>query len=140
MRIVETSLARATSVRRSGRVGANHDGFGELLDAGETEAPRSLASAAPLMSVAGLLALQTVEDPTQGRSRGLAHGEALLEELNALQRELALGGGSVARLQQIADKVRKRPADLRADPQLNGILDEIELRVAVELAKRECFV
>lgn len=69
------------------------------------------------------------------RRRGLARAETLLDELEALHEALAegtVGDATLARLQ--AGLAGALPGE--AEPQLAVLLAEIELRVAVELAKR----
>lgn len=140
MRIVETGLARTAGVRRNDRRGGIAGGFDGLLETDETRPAPSAGSVASLVSVSALWALQTVEDAATGRSRGLDHGRELLDDLEGLQRDLTLGTGSVAKLQQIAARVQGASAKAADDPQLAAMIDEIELRVAVELAKRGCFI
>jgi Class II flagellar assembly regulator len=140
MRIVETIATRTTGVRRSERRQGVGNSFGGLLETDEATAPSAAGGLGSLVSASALWALQGVPDATDGRSKGLDRGEDLLGDLETLQRDLALGMASVAKLQQIATKVRNRPDLATLDAKLAMILDEIELRVAVELAKRDCFV
>ena len=58
----------------------------------------------------------------------------MLDELEQIRLGLLLGQIPRARLEQLAQMVRARREQLD-DPKLIAILDEIELRAAVELAK-----
>ncbi len=80
--------------------------------------------------------LQGMDDSTDGRSRGLAHGEQLLDMLDEVRDGLLAGGIPRATLNRLAVAVTRRH-DSFADPKLQGVLDEIELRAHVELAKLE---
>ncbi len=78
--------------------------------------------------------MQEVPDATGGRSRGIAHGTDLLDRLDEIR--LALLGGTIPYDTLIALQrrvgARKRTA---TDARLAEILDEIDVRTAVELAK-----
>ena len=58
----------------------------------------------------------------------------MLDELEQIRLGLLLGQIPRARLEQLAQMVRARREQLD-DPKLIAILDDIELRAAVELAK-----
>lgn len=140
MRIVVNTPSRVSGSNKAGRRSGVEDGFGGLLEADEAEDARGPGSTGPMVTIGNLWALQTVEVADDRPRRALDHGRALLDDLADLQRDLTLGGGSIEKLQQIAAKVRDRSSAADNDPKLAAILDEIELRVMVELAKRDCFV
>ena len=74
--------------------------------------------------------------PPTSRSKGVAHGEALLGLLDEVRDGLLSGGIPRGTLNRLADAVGRRHENF-ADPRLQGVLDEIELRARVELAKLE---
>jgi hypothetical protein len=82
------------------------------------------------------LALQGAPDSTerQARRRAVQRGDAMLDDLDEIRLGLLLGAIPRARLEQLAQLVRARREQVD-DPKLMAILDEIELRAAVELAK-----
>jgi hypothetical protein len=97
---------------------------------GGTSAPRGVGS------IDALLALQGVEDVGERRRRAVRRGRSALDALDALKVGLLAGTMDVAALA----KLRAAAADVGSvsgDPQLDGILAEIELRAEVELAKFE---
>ena len=83
-----------------------------------------------------ILMLQGMDDSTDGRSKGVAHGEQLLDMLDQIRDGLLAGGIPRATLNRLANAVSRRH-DAFADPKLQNVLDEIELRAHVELAKLE---
>ena len=89
-----------------------------------------------LDGVDALLAMQEVGDATDERSRRQAsqYGEDLLDRLNAIQDALLMGAIPKDTLMDMAQKLRAGRVKVQ-DPALNNILDEIELRVEVEIAK-----
>lgn len=102
------------------------------------EAPRAagVISSGPLTALESILALQGVGDAATGRSKGLARGNRLLDMLDEVRDGLLSGTIPQATLQRLAASVSNRE-DVFADPALQGVLDEIELRAHVELAKLE---
>jgi Class II flagellar assembly regulator len=94
-----------------------------------------LVPATPLAALGGVLAAQEVPDGAAERRRAARHGHGLLDELQALQLGMVEGWVPEAALRRLTGLLdRLRPAV--ADPDLAGVLEEIELRAAVELAKR----
>ena len=135
MRIQDPVRTQAATTRRAGDKGgvSAGSGFSSLLGTDEATAASGPSSAGPVADIGAILAAQQAEDATQGRSRGLAWGQDILEELEKMQRALLLDTLTVNQLNVLAAKVRTyRNA---GDPELESILAEIELRVAVELAK-----
>ncbi len=115
--------------------GVTDSTFASMLDAAEeSEAP---AKAAPVMAASPLgtmLALQEVSDEDVRRQNMMKQGKMSLDALEGLRDALLTGNLTakhVERLQAVVDKQR----ELIDDPRLNAILDDIELRAAVELAK-----
>jgi hypothetical protein len=92
--------------------------------------------AAPVSGLDSMLALQAVEDPLQRRRRGVKRGGAMLDALDSLKIALLDGvvdHGQLQRLQSLVTAQREGTGD----PALEAVLDEIELRAAVEVAKRQ---
>ncbi len=103
----------------------------------ETEAPHGPSAAVALRTLGGidaLIALQGVEDPVERRRRAVKHGRRALDALDELKLGL-LGGtldrGTLLRLKSAAGDL----TDGSGDEKLDHVLSEIDLRVAVELAK-----
>ncbi|MCJ2137561.1 flagellar assembly protein FliX [Methylobacterium sp. J-026] len=95
------------------------------------------AAAATLTGLDAVLLLQTEsETPQERRRRSAKRGQDLLDGLDRLK--AALLGGRVAPqdLSAIASRLAERPGP-SGDPRLDGLMAEIELRAAVELAKLE---
>ena len=95
-----------------------------------------VAGPGPIAALDSILMLQGMEDATTGRSKGLAHGEQLLDLLDSVRDGLLAGGIPRATLNKLAVAVTRRHESF-ADPALQDVLDQIELRAHVELAKLE---
>ena len=134
MKVTGPGMIVPASTRRSGRVGGESgESFAAQLPTGEPAAA-SVAGNAPLSGIEALLALQEVPDATRSRKRAVRRGTDLLDRLDDIRIGLLTGAIPVEGLKTLARQLReKRPSDI--DERLSGILDEIELRVAVELAK-----
>ena len=96
----------------------------------------SASGVSGVMGVEALLALQDVESATERKRRSVGRAGRLLDELDGLK--IALLGGELdpAQLDRLARAVREQRASTE-DPRLESVLDEIETRAAVELAKLE---
>lgn len=99
--------------------------------------PRGPASTAGLASLQTMLAIQEVSSgPVERRRQALRRGEEMLNELGRLQRAM-LGDGDGAGCLERLQAVLADPAALAEEAGLDQVLVEIELRAAVEVAKRE---
>jgi hypothetical protein len=135
MKIERSSLHPTTVPKRKDKTRAGDGSFaGNLAGAGgATGAPDSGRSAG-VSGPASLLALQEVPDATSGRERARQRGERLLARLEELRDGLLMGRMKADTVRRLADEVDQARGEID-DPQLSDILDEIELRAQVELAK-----
>jgi len=129
------STARSSGVTsRSGvsRLGGNGGFF-----IGDGAAAPQAGAAAPIAQTTGidaLLALQAAEDPlVQRRRKAVRRGNALLDTLETIKADLLLGRVSEGRLNQLMVQIGQMRE--RGLAELDGVLDDIELRARVELAK-----
>jgi hypothetical protein len=135
-RFAATAAGALNATRRAAAPGA-------FAPAGTEEAPRAAtAGTSQTGMLTGLDALLTLqgqdgaEAQKERRRRSVQRGHDLLDGLDRLK--AALIGGLVATrdLQAIAGRLAERMAE-SGDPRLDGLVAEIELRAAVELAKLE---
>lgn len=99
--------------------------------------PAASTVAAPAQSVQMLvtLAAATLPPDLERRRRIAKKAEKGLTALEALQAALVVGVGSAEPARELRAWVEERtPSD---DPELERLMDEIDLRAQVELAKRE---
>lgn len=137
MEIKSTGRVSSTGVRRVGG-GASGAASSSFTVSESTEQPRAQTVAAPgtIASVESILTLQGMDDSTGGRSKGVQYGEQLLDMLDEVRDGLLAGGIPRGTLNRLATAVSRRQEGF-ADPKLQSVLDEIELRARVELAKLE---
>ena len=131
-------VARTSSLRRAGKTSATHGASSSFSVASPPDEPIAsmVSGPGPIAALDSILALQGMDDTTDGRSRGLKHGEHLLDMLDQVRDGLLAGGIPRATLNRLANAVTRRQEQF-ADPHLQEVLDEIELRAHVELAKLE---
>jgi hypothetical protein len=132
MRVDGNRPIRPAATRRDARSGvAGAGSFAEALGTEPTAAP---SGAAPASGISALFALQEVPDATARRRKAMARASKLLDRLDSLQLGLLEGAIDQTSLAELADAARAAREDA-GDPALQSVLDEIELRAAVELAK-----
>ncbi|MEZ5931387.1 MAG: flagellar assembly protein FliX [Alphaproteobacteria bacterium] len=139
MKITQTgSGTPAGRVRKAENKGgaAASQAFRDHIDDSPSAAPAATAGTVPLAALSSLLAVQEATDPTVGRRKAVLHGDSLLDELKELQIGLVQGWVSENQLRNLA-RMLDQPRPAIDDPELNSVLDDIELRAAVELAKFE---
>lgn len=131
MRIDNSIRTNQVASRGTQRTGTS--GMFQIDDSVSTQ--QSLPST-PVVSAAGidaLLALQSVDDPLLARKKAVRRGSALLDALALAQADLLSGNVGDGRLNQLMALVTQ--ARDSVDPRLDALIDDIELRVRVELAK-----
>ena len=135
MKVTGPSGPSASSGARPARQGG-----GFSVPSSGAAAPAGAATAAAGVSgvpgVSALMALQGVEDVTERRRRAIRRGSGLLDRLEELKLALLSGEAGEAALERLGRGLHEeRPDD--ADPGLNSLLNQIDLRAAVELAKAD---
>lgn len=90
----------------------------------------------PIDSVGNLLSLQEApaRDDRSARRRTVVHGSSLLDGLEELRLGLLTGSIPIDRLARLAQALRSRNSRSE-DADLEDLIDQIELRTEVELAK-----
>jgi hypothetical protein len=123
-------------IRRVSKPSGSGDSAFKVAELVEPPRAQTVSGPGPIAAVESILTLQGLDDSTNGRSKGLSHGQHLLDMLDQVRDGLLAGGIPRATLNRLAVAVGRRQENF-ADPKLQGILDEIDLRAKVELAKLE---
>lgn len=136
MKITGTGPIQSKTIKKtSAKKGASGAAFsGQITETSTSVASQATGAAGGIASVDALIALQGVPDSTDGRSKGLARAEDMLDLLEDIRKGILLGAISTTNLRTLADLARDQK-DKADDPRLNEILEDIELRAEVELAK-----
>jgi Class II flagellar assembly regulator len=113
-------------------------GFSLASAGGASDAAPMARTAGPtgVTSLDVLLALQEVDGPLERRRKAVRRAGRILDVLDEVKLALLDGHLPPAALERLMAAVREERGGAD-DPRLEGLLDEIETRAAVELAKLE---
>lgn len=120
--------------KKSGSVSGD---FRTFLDA-ETGGVGETQGAAPVSDVSALIAAQQTDDPAERKSRRRMQDRAgrVLDALDGVHRGLLNGALSTEQMENITRNLAERREKI-TDQRLLGLMDEVDLRAQVELAKLE---
>ncbi len=130
-----------TTARPVKRTGATSGpGFADALAAAEgvegASAVESTGSIGALTSMGGLLGAQEVDEREARRQKAQKRGRLTLDVLSSLRDALLMGSVPYTTLRSL-EKLVAAEREQIDDPALLSIVNEIEVRAAVELAKLE---
>lgn len=125
---------QSSSTARKGKVSGDGS-FSDMMSSGAEEAPTASATHS-IAHIDALLAVQETEDPTAraARRRMTQRADSILEELEKMRMGLLTGTLTVGHVIDIADVVAAHREKIM-DPRLTAILDEVDMRAQIELAK-----
>lgn len=126
-----TELAQGKNIRKTGS-----ENFADYLSTGGVSKQDQVQATAAMTSADAIFAAQMVQDEEerQIRQKLVKKGNALLKNLEEIREGLLVGEISKEKLIEISRFVKEKDIQ-SSDPRLQEILQEIELRVEVELAK-----
>jgi hypothetical protein len=139
MKISETRTVSTVSAKKIGKIKAKQGpAFASHLK-GVKDEPEGIAQADEVGGVAAvgsILAAQEIDedDGLKSRKQLKKYGEDILDRLDEIKQDLLIGGISKDVLANLAQTLRMKKSATN-DPGLISIIDDIELRAAVELAK-----
>lgn len=123
--------------RRTGTSAASS--FSDVLGAAQSEGAFSaseVSEPSATASLGNLLALQEISEEERRRERLVKQGKTMLDALETLRQRLLMGEIPAHMLNQLETSLAAQKEGV-SDPNLLMIIEDIELRVAVELAKLE---
>jgi hypothetical protein len=135
----KTGQTSRTSKASSTGTGSFVDNLSQASESTVSETKAAiLDSVSQVSTIESLLTIQEVGDSldSEGKKRWVRYGEDVLDQLEELRHGLLLGTVPKEKLSNLAKMVRSK-RDYIADPRLSALLDDIELRAEVELAKLE---
>ena len=140
MRIKDVDNVRAKHSKKNDKVKSNPEtNFSKYL--GELPKPEEVSETSDnVTSVSEVSSILLVQEIPQDSSAGnqnknlFTRGEALLDQLGIIRDGLLAGSLPADKLKELT-KILNEEKTINSDPQLSEIIDEIELRAEVELAK-----
>jgi uncharacterized alpha-E superfamily protein len=131
------TITPASGPKKKGE-SASTSSFASLLASSEASEPSSTVSVTDITNTAltNLLALQEISEEDIRRKKLMQQGSNMIEVLERLRNQL-LAGNMPAHLMQDLSRQLSVEKQFVADPALNDLIEEIELRLAVEIAKLE---
>jgi len=139
MKVSDVGAARGpSSAKKAKKKSASGSDFSVHLQeaADAAEGGGEISETAPVSSVDAILSVQEVPNATEDNKRRalMEWGEDILDKLEEIRRDILFGRISKERLMTLAQTLRARKAQI-ADPNLKAIIEEVELRAEVEIAK-----
>lgn len=125
----------AQKAGKAKKTGKTDSTFDDMV-AGAAQESSGVSAAQSITRVDALLAVQGVDSSTERAARRRMHqrGDAILTHLDDLKLSLLSGGLTVGQVVNIADVVASHRERIN-DPEMSALLDEIDLRAQIELAK-----
>lgn len=112
------------------------EAFSRLLTPEETSAPAPARGVRPVAGVNPLLTVEAIGEEPQRRRRNRQRAESILDRLDDIRHGLLLGVIPGTALTDLIDRLAVARETV-SDAGLLAVLDEIDLRAQVELAKLE---
>ncbi|MHB8283892.1 MAG: flagellar assembly protein FliX [Caulobacteraceae bacterium] len=137
MKVTGPTYTSGVTPRSNSPTPANGFSIGEA-EGSAAASPARAGSLGAVSTLDALLTLQEVLGPLERKRRAVRRASEILNALEGLRLNLLEDGPSSIRdvLTQLQRSVRET-RDHTDDPALESVLEEVELRAAVELAKRE---
>ncbi len=116
---------------------ADSTDFSQYINKGSSESA-SVSTNNAISKVDALLAVQAAEDPTEraARRKMQERGDKILDNLEKIRLRMLGGNLTVGDMIDVADVIASHREKIQ-DPRLTDIMDEIDLRAQVELAKMQ---
>ena len=125
----------SAKTKKSSGAAASGTSFSDMVTGGassseETAVPQSISH------VDALLAIQGAEDPTEraAKNKGYKRSTGILDALDKIRLSMLRGDMTIGDMVDIADVVSSHRQSIK-DPALTALMDEVDLRAQVELAK-----
>jgi hypothetical protein len=125
----------ASGTKGKSKTSPGSGNFGDMVT-GAPAGAQETAATRQIARVDALLAVQAAEDPTARATRGrmVRRSDRILDELESMRLAMLSGSLTVGHMVGIADVVAAHRERID-DPEMVAIMDEIDLRAQVELAK-----
>lgn len=131
-----TAPKKRKTVQNSGEFSGMLGSVSEAAEAEDISPKPPLSESQSVQTVSSMLTLQEVSDEEVTAKKAMKQGHMTLDALEELRHGLLMGNLPEGAINQL-DRMVQQQRQLCSCPKLNSILDDIELRAAVEMAKLE---
>lgn len=100
----------------------------------KTSEPTKNSSVSPVSATNPLFMLQEIDADENPKQQAINHGHDVLSQLDEIKLSLLTGNTTQSLLNSLDERIKNWRSDI-SDPKLQKIIDDIELRAAIELAK-----
>lgn len=141
MKIDKTNQSSQTSKsKKKGNVSSGDSSFQDMVS-GDVGGASQAGASHSINRIDALLAVQAAEDPTQkAANKRMRHrADLILQSLERIRMQLLSGNLTIGDVIDIASIVSSHREKIM-DPDLTALLDEVDLRAQVELAKMQMAV
>lgn len=120
---------------KSKKTNTGDKAFGNMV-AGSAQESGGTAAAQSIAKVDSLLTVQGAEDPAERKARRQMkeRGDKVLRQLDRLRLGILTGNMTLGQIINLADVVASHRENIN-DPMMTAVLDEIDLRAQIEIAK-----
>ena len=137
MKITDINGVKSSSKLKKAKKTGDGGAFDAMLSGSdsvdESSAPASIGA---IEAPSSLLSLQEVGSDSGSRQQSMQQGKNSLDILDELRRDMLLGEDNSYTLQRMREQQARLNNQIH-DPQMQSVIDDIDLRLAVEIAKRE---
>ncbi len=126
---------KSSKTGKSSKAGKADGTFGDMV-AGAAQETSAAAATQSIAKVDSLLAVQGVGSATDRAAKRRMHdrGEKVIRQLDHLRLGILTGNLTLGQVIDIADVVASHRESIN-DPKMTAVLDEIDLRAQIEIAK-----
>lgn len=123
---------KSSKTSKSGKA----DGTFGAMVASATQETTSTGATQSIAKVDALLAVQGVESATEGKARKRMRdrGDKILRQMDHMRLAILTGNLTIGQVIDIADVVASHREKI-SDPDMTAVLDEIDMRAQIEIAK-----
>lgn len=122
------------SASKTKKTSSNVDFSGVLGEVDQAKATSQIEAVSAVASIDAVMALQSVDDALFAKKKAVQKGQDILEKLEDLRQSILFGQVKPQDLMKISDQLSSIHQE-HLDPKLKNILNEIQLRAEVEMAK-----
>jgi len=138
MKVTGYGTIKPTSTTRKRDGTSSGVSFGDFLSSAQstTSGNSTVSDVSATASLSSLLALQEISEEERRRQQVIKRGKDMLDSLDRLRQQLLMGEIPAHMLGELSQQLEQQKQEI-TDPRLMQLIEEIELRLAVELAKLE---